>query len=290
MPDTRICAGIVTFNPDIQDLSRNIELLHQQVYAIFIVDNCSTDTSFLEHVQDGVTVIRNSSNRGLAAALNQLVRTAAEQGYHDMLLFDQDSTVTDGYVKALQRFTAPDVAIVCPQIVDKNKTDRAITRHTSPRRVLRPITSGGLYNIEAWKRVGGFRDDFFIELIDYEYDERCLQNGYQFLETDDAILLQQGGHAEQTHIPTGLSRTPSGKLTVKHLYRYNYSPKRYYYRYRNYMFLLHHTAPSRRGLDRRMMLKSMVHDVFFERHHASTTFAILQGMRDSRRLPSDTHQ
>lgn len=271
-----ICAGIVTFNPNIQEIEENIKNLARQVEKIYIVDNCSKNTKFISCISQYCTVIRNSENKGLAVALNQLVQHAQQDKYTHILLFDQDSTITDGYVTSLTSCIHQNVAIVCPIIQDKNKPDRTISAQGIIN-ISRPITSGGLYDISIWKKLSGFNEDFFIELIDYEYDERCIQSKYSILQQSEAILLQEGGHATKTHLPSGIVRK-NGKIKLKFAYRYNYSPARYFHRYRNYIIFLSIVNKKRVSEDKKMFIKSLVHDLLIEKHHIQALKNITKGI------------
>ena len=77
----KICAGIVTFNPEISRLSENIDAIRNQVDAIFIVDNNSNNINIIKKIiskDSGIKLICNNQNRGIATALNQLMKAAED--------------------------------------------------------------------------------------------------------------------------------------------------------------------------------------------------------------------
>jgi rhamnosyltransferase len=41
------------------------------------------------------------------------------------------------------------------------------------------ITSGSLISLEAWRAVGGYRDDFFIDMVDADFCLRLSKSGYR---------------------------------------------------------------------------------------------------------------
>lgn len=276
----RICAGIVTYNPDAREIISNVEKLSSQVDRIYVVDNGSRDNNFIAKISKICIIINNEDNNGLAVALNQLVERAKEDGYTDILLFDQDSTVTKGFVDSLSSCVDDDVAIVCPVVRDKHKLDRGDSVDGIIE-VTRPITSGGLYNINIWSELSGFCEDYFIELIDYDYDERCLKANYRILLQGAAVLLQEGGHAERTNWPCGIIRG-RGRMKIKFAYRYNYSSNRYYQRYRNYNIFLSRVDKKRKPVDIKMYIKSLVHDIIIEKNRRENIIKIIKGIRDGR--------
>ncbi|WP_243688238.1 glycosyltransferase [Geotalea toluenoxydans] len=99
-----VCAVIVTYNPAPQ-LLRNIAALAPQVAEIVIVDNASgtegrrvlAEATKLE----GVSLISNTDNLGIAAALNMGVRFARDRGYPWIATFDQDSCAPEGFIEAM---------------------------------------------------------------------------------------------------------------------------------------------------------------------------------------------
>ena len=58
------------------------------------------------------------------------------------------------------------------------------------------ISSGSLIHIDVFKKIGLFRDDFFIDYIDFEFSVRARLNDFQISLVKDAILYhKQGNHS-----------------------------------------------------------------------------------------------
>ena len=74
MKKIRICAGIVTYNPDIELLIKNINAISDQVNKVIIVDNGSINWNNWSNriLSKNVEIIRNRNNDGIAKALNQI--------------------------------------------------------------------------------------------------------------------------------------------------------------------------------------------------------------------------
>mgnify|MGYP003311394843 CR=1 FL=1 len=72
-----IMAGIVLYNPEKKRLKENIDAIINQVDKIVLVDNGSDLTldtkDFFGEASDKVVLIRNSENKGIAKALNQIL-------------------------------------------------------------------------------------------------------------------------------------------------------------------------------------------------------------------------
>lgn len=101
------CAGIVSYNPDLDRLRANLHATAPQVRQVFIYENGSANAAAVhalcEDEFDNVQVIADTENRGIAFALNQLLAAAHDGGYEHILLLDQDSVPTEGMYDELER-------------------------------------------------------------------------------------------------------------------------------------------------------------------------------------------
>ena len=134
--------GIVTYQPDLARLEENLKAAadnlqtigKDQQGAILIADNGSEQVADIQQLAQRmsiVTLIQNSTNLGIAAALNQLCRKAVDLGYEWLVTLDQDSVIQSGMLEAFCRYTdQSDVAIICPRIEDRH-LGRQHTQQTS---------------------------------------------------------------------------------------------------------------------------------------------------------------
>src|SRR5215831_10464572 len=101
MRPQHVCAVIVTYRPGATILDRLSNVL-PQVQGLIVVDNGSNDDEVgqLRAASSALTfhLIENGENLGIADALNQGVRWAKSQGYPWVILFDQDSEITDNFI------------------------------------------------------------------------------------------------------------------------------------------------------------------------------------------------
>jgi len=96
-----ICAGIVTYNPDLSLLNRCIASIKDKVNFIFVVDNGSKSENDIFEIQkdySNIKVILNRCNRGIAAALNQIAVESKNFGAEWFLTLDQDSVCTSNII------------------------------------------------------------------------------------------------------------------------------------------------------------------------------------------------
>ena len=103
---TRICAGIVLYNPDIERLSENIDSIISQVDKVILVDNGSSNINEVKQnfCSDKISFIFNEKNKGIATALNQLAIEAGNSGYTWILTLDQDSVCQSGLIEKYKKY------------------------------------------------------------------------------------------------------------------------------------------------------------------------------------------
>jgi len=231
----KVCAGIVTYNPDINRLRENVCSVISQVDKVFIVDNASLNIAEIkESLADfPVNWTINSENLGIAAALNQLLRCADKQGYMWILTLDDDTICGDDMVTQLLTATAhyDNIAVLSPHIVDGRKngtySDPDSSGLTEFKEINMCITAGSLTNVKAVLEHGGFNEKLFIDHVDHEMCLRLCEYGYKVVKVNSAEIFQEFG-AESTR----------RRFLWKTYTQRGYSPVRVYYHTRNSLFMV----------------------------------------------------
>lgn len=230
-----VCGVVVTFHPD-ETVVQNLSALAAQVGRIVVVDNGSTAQELApirELAGEGVELVEHGENLGIATALNAGVRRAAAAGCDYALLFDQDSTVTPGFVETMVRCFENSVygdrlAIVVPRYVDQRDGAVLPPFYGKDGTLQGAMTSGTMFRTDLPAAVGWFADEYFIDAVDYEFSLRVRSAGRVIVECPEAILMHSPG-------------TPT---LHKHLFKQghfqaaNYSPVRRYYQERNKILML----------------------------------------------------
>lgn len=195
-----VCAGVVTYNPDIKILQKNLQALSPQVQDVFVVDNGSDNIHDIENLIGGfnnITIFPNPKNLGIAQALNKLCKIASSRVYNWILTMDQDSMCDDDMVANLSKYVNEEYGIIAPRI--EFRKDGVLIEKTGggekcqAEQIQACITSGSLTNLKAWKQVGGFDEWYFIDHVDNEFCTHIIQKGYKILRVNDALLYQRAG-------------------------------------------------------------------------------------------------
>ncbi len=186
---------------------------------IMIVDNASTDDS-LEAVmgfRDQVDFIRNSTNRGLAAAMNQAF-SATSSSY--VLMLNPDVRATTGAVAQLERIldARPRAGAVGGYLNEKYlprnlPTPSEFVRQnlgigTKPlqpnseeeaRQVEQPAAAALLIRRDAYDEIGGFDERFYPAWYeDVDFCSRLKSVGWEIYFAPQAEFLHEGGYSART--------------------------------------------------------------------------------------------
>lgn len=292
-----IIAGIVTFEPDINRLRENIEAISPQVPLVIVYDNGSTNSKAISELAasaPNVSVLTSKTNDGIAAALNRLAESALNQGASFLLTLDQDSVSSNGMVSGLAAELTDGVGMVTPYIVDRNKQSLEdyscldlprVEHYRQPAR-RGAITSGAILDLTAWSTVGGFDELFFIDYVDYDFNQRLLEAGYSILRVNTVPLLHEVGRATHTWL-----RVPrkdiSGQWRIERFFAFGHSPTRCYYKARN-RILFTRKHGRNLGLTHEgiwQIPQQVALTLMFERDRVAKLKAFVRGIRDGLRTP-----
>jgi rhamnosyltransferase len=248
-PINPLIVGIVTFNPDIGRLKQLQGALSGAGVSLCIIDNGSANTRDISSAFDqdnGVDLILNEENMGIASAINQLLQRARSRGSAYIMSVDQDSMFPQGYaVDMLANFHAlharhPRLGALGARVFDvrTNTFEPFVSFDFSWQRQRHDfqkldapykkadflISSGTILSVECMEQVGAMRDSLFIDSVDLEWAFRATSKGWHLAGCDAMTVYQEIG--------IGIVRIPLLNLHVR-----IHQPLRYYYMTRNRMFL-----------------------------------------------------
>lgn len=193
----RVCAGLVTFNPDVNRLKAVVNSIIGQVEQLFIVDNGSLNINeiigyYLHNEKIVFHLLPN--NEGIAKALNRLCNLAFEHKYLWILTLDQDTICPSDIISCLIKGTKLEsVGIVCPCVYYDGMNIAVTNKEYEIEEETACMTSASLTSIEAWRKVGGFKDDYFIDFVDNEFCMKLRLNNYRILRLNTCSINHQLG-------------------------------------------------------------------------------------------------
>lgn len=234
-----IWAVIVTFNSGGKIPS--LASIASQVERVVVVDNGS-EKKFYQETHNYVTqfpraiLLKNDENAGIAAALNRGVRYAKSKGCRWIVTLDDDSTAAPDMVQKLlsahDKLPAnirAEIGILAPNYANAKGT---VYKFKNPTIVPTAITSGQLVDAGIYDTIGFYKEELFVSYVDHEFCFRAGTRGIRTLLVPNVLLRQRLG-------------TPSHhKFFGKQFLVPHYSPARYYYTYRNSIYLYIHYFPA----------------------------------------------
>lgn len=198
-PSSHLCivAVIVAFEPDLEDLMRQLTALRPQVQRVILVDNASDQDLGHWCQTQGLEIdacVRMPCNVGIGGAQNRGIAWARDRGATHVLLMDQDSV------------PAPDMVARLLSVVRAHpRSGAAGPFHADPRQpvahspfvwlqglrfqrlacddetrvyvVDHLIASGCLIPMAVLDHVGDMRADWFIDFVDVEWSLRARAAG-----------------------------------------------------------------------------------------------------------------
>ncbi len=223
---------IVLYNPSDNVVRRWTNVAEKCNNCTFIFVDNSIECNW-SYSLDNCTYIHLKKNKGIAFAQNVGINISMEAGADFVLFFDQDSEVDASYCMSMLeeykrvKTLVPNLAILGPTVINKetgegyksggstNKSGFVITNAL--------ISSGTIVETETLKVVGLMDDELFIDAVDFEWCWRAVSKGYTCARTESVKLPHKVGQKNKTIL--GVSYIIS-------------SPFRYYYQYRNWLWLI----------------------------------------------------
>jgi rhamnosyltransferase len=175
---------IVAYNPNYIDLVKNIESYITELDCLIIYKNSEIIIEDELHVKFGENVmfLGSENNDGIGKALNEGVCFAKKNGFTHLLTLDQDSYFKNGHLADFRKIIEFDMShiingVFIPNLVYSNQL--LITDQEEPYNVTDGITSGSIFPISLFDKVGGFNNFLFIDGVDFEFCYR-IKSEYGF--------------------------------------------------------------------------------------------------------------
>ena len=221
----KLAGVVVAYNPT-DSINDCIESYINKVDKLYVVDNSSKDNSDKIKKNKKIEYITEHKNLGIAKALNIAANKAYEEGYEWLLTMDQDSEFEGDNLQKLIDYTAKcdkkKIGLISPWHKTK---EHPTSPEVEVEEVVEEMTSGNIVNLSLWKKIGGWKDYFFIDNVDIEFCMNLNVNGYKVIRYNKSILNHNLGDITQK------------KVLWKTFTCTNHNYLRQYYMIRNLMYL-----------------------------------------------------
>lgn len=252
----KILAVVVAYHPDIERLRHHISLFSPAVEQVLVWKNSEFDFD-----APGIIVKGDGTNQGIAYALNEAWKWARERGYDYLLTMDQDSQWEDFPLYLQMALAGEKNALYGPCINQMQQSEDFV-----PCDFL--ITSGMLVPLSVLEKVGGYRADFFVDVIDVDFVLHAKSLGIPSYRVGAGRLYQQFGKRRKT---CGF-------------YVYDYPPERLYGIFRNHILTIRRYPKESQALRkmfvRRWVLSRIPRILLGEKNKWEKMKAIYRGVKE----------
>lgn len=247
----QVMAVITVFNPNLASFKNNfLQLREADIRAIVVNDGSAFSANeyqeFTSVIHDlSFELLDHDTNLGLATSLNTGIKRALTLGADYVILFDQDSLISENLVEDLfmaykvLEITGAKISAVGPRHVDikagivsdffcVNGFDSSAQMFVGRFHFTRCdflITSGCLIHRSILESVGLMDESLFIDAVDFEWFFRARSLGFEAYGVRNVMLTHDMGDSSFRY----------WLLRWRHIPRH--SPFRYYYIYRNSILL-----------------------------------------------------
>ena len=193
MEKIKLAAVIVTYNPEIDRLKDVINSIVNQVDFIIIVDNGSKNINDIKEIcsiKTNIEIIENDINYGIGKALNIGIEKL-KNNYDWILTLDQDSIVLYDDLKSLiKMIDQNNVGVIALKGAEtkKNNVEDIFIEEKYPI-----IISGSIINALIFLKGVKYREEFFLDHVDTDFDFQVRNLGFKILKTTKKMLDHQWG-------------------------------------------------------------------------------------------------
>jgi len=225
----KIAGVVILFCPE-KNVIKNILTYLDKIKLLYVIDNSEKTAEFILNFVNnypGKTeyIFNSGGNLGVATALNMALDKALKDGYGYLLTMDQDSRFEPESLENLIDSIGDKEKIGIYSPFHKNRFFTNPPQHSGIEEVSDVMTSGNILNLSVIKKIGKFKDDYFIDYVDIELCLRLRKNGFKIIRVNNSFLV---------HNEADVSKKKFFGLTV---YPQNHSAVRWYYKIRNYLYL-----------------------------------------------------
>ena len=196
--------GVVTsYYPESIEFVRNINTYVSGLDHLIIWDNTPADKSMLselfsEQKIPNLEIRTTGKNEYLAMPFNQCIIWGKQEGFTHILTMDQDSFFEenkfDAFVSLVEKCNDPNVMVFASA---KSENQQVVAEEIE---VENAITSGTIYKLDIFDKIGYFREDFLIYMIDIEFGMRVRAYGYKIICFPQIILNHYTGYARVNNL------------------------------------------------------------------------------------------
>jgi rhamnosyltransferase len=177
---------VVTFNPNILELEKNLKQIVAQIGKLIVYDNCSSNVDEIIKVcyNNGIEIYKSNKNNGLGFAYNYILQNYASS-FKYFITFDQDTFISNNCISSLLLpfYELDNVGITGP-VYQKSK----INQEKTYTEVEYLIQSCSVIRIDLFNIIGLFNSKLFIDSLDFDFCLRTLLAKFKIIRCNNVFI------------------------------------------------------------------------------------------------------
>ena len=186
-------------------------------FEVIVVDDCSTDTSIneIECNFSRVQCVKRIENGGFAAAVNDGIRCAKENGAEYIILLNNDTVAETHFVEKMVEAISEDVNIFSvqakmlslkePDLIDDAGDfytvmgwayaagkGKMASKYDKKRQIFAACAGAAIYRMSVLEEIGYFDETHFAYLEDIDIGYRAKLYGYVNMYQPEAVIYHAG--------------------------------------------------------------------------------------------------
>ena len=260
---------VVLYNPD-EVVIENIKSYQSFCHKLFVMDNStSCNEEVIKKLKEfkNVEYVSLGGNKGIAKALKEGLALSIKDNADYTLTMDQDSVfptekldIVNGYIEKYSK----EYAIIGLNFNSDSTEPKLVEEHFL-------LTSGNFIKNEDYKKIEGFKEELFIDWVDFDLDEQFYSIGKKVGYINEISLSHKMGNPE-TH-----------KLMGKEVTSLNHPLVRYYYRYRNGLYLYKKNKKYYKKKYKHDIIIDRIKILLYEKSKCAKFKMIRKGRKDAKR-------
>jgi rhamnosyltransferase len=196
----KILGIVTTYFPNLIELEYNISTYIDGIEMLIIWENTPKEQSRIQELalklsNPKIQIKTTGKNEFLAKAFNESVKCAESMDYTHLLTMDQDSSFVTGnflrFIELVAENNDEEIGIFAPIVnSEENKKGKIVETESV-------ITSGSIHTIDIFKKVGYYREDLMIHMVDVDFCLKLRKFGAKIVCFPEIELKHQLGY-EQT--------------------------------------------------------------------------------------------
>ena len=260
---------VVLYNPE-DAVYDNIKSYAPFLHRLFVLDNSDEkNSSLIAKLSEfkNVAYISLAGNKGIAKALKEGMQLSLSDKADFTLTMDQDSIFPTERINEVTEYLIKyqnEYAIIGLNVNKDEKEAKLVDVHEL-------LTSGNFINNKFYQQIEGFKEELFIDYVDFDLCEQFSRIGKKI------------GYINNISIKHMIGNPIEFKFFGKTYHALNHNPIRYYYRYRNALYLYKQNRKFYRKKYKHDLYIDKLKIVLFEKNKKLKLKLIRRGRKDARK-------